>query len=69
MWRATGVSYLQYANEMAHILRQSLKDPAREKILKKNRVNILEKQWAGGKAVTRVRHDTIAAAFKQGSKA
>ena len=39
MWRAAGVSYLQYANEMAHILRSSLKDPAREKILNKNKVN------------------------------
>eukprot|EP00437_Effrenium_voratum_P043680 CAMPEP_0181486596 /NCGR_PEP_ID=MMETSP1110-20121109/47277_1 /TAXON_ID=174948 /ORGANISM="Symbiodinium sp., Strain CCMP421" /LENGTH=72 /DNA_ID=CAMNT_0023612861 /DNA_START=64 /DNA_END=282 /DNA_ORIENTATION=- len=48
MWRAAGVSYLRYSNEMAAILRQCLREPYREKALQKNTIHLLEKAWVNG---------------------
>eukprot|EP00418_Pyrodinium_bahamense_P078110 CAMPEP_0179055184 /NCGR_PEP_ID=MMETSP0796-20121207/23169_1 /TAXON_ID=73915 /ORGANISM="Pyrodinium bahamense, Strain pbaha01" /LENGTH=75 /DNA_ID=CAMNT_0020751827 /DNA_START=71 /DNA_END=298 /DNA_ORIENTATION=- len=48
MWRAAGVSYLRYSNEMASIMRQCLKDPYREKAMAKDQVHLVEKFWAHG---------------------
>eukprot|EP00445_Apocalathium_hangoei_P049962 CAMPEP_0204028278 /NCGR_PEP_ID=MMETSP0360-20130528/52592_1 /ASSEMBLY_ACC=CAM_ASM_000342 /TAXON_ID=268821 /ORGANISM="Scrippsiella Hangoei, Strain SHTV-5" /LENGTH=37 /DNA_ID= /DNA_START= /DNA_END= /DNA_ORIENTATION= len=36
MWRAAGVSYLRYTNEMASVLRQCLKEPYREQALQRD---------------------------------
>ncbi|CAD7938271.1 unnamed protein product [Amoebophrya sp. A25] len=48
MWRAAKTSYLKYGNEMAALLRQCLKEPARTKALEKNRIHLVEKKWANG---------------------
>ena len=55
MWRAAGVSYLQYSTEMATILRQCLKEPVRSKVLAKNELWILEKKWVNGVEAARAR--------------
>lgn len=68
MWRASKTTYLQYANEMATLLRQSLKEPHREKILAKNRFNILDKKWSNGAAVTKDKFDNLGKAMENATK-
>jgi len=64
MWRATGVSYLRYSNEMASILRQCLKEPYREKALARDKVHMVEKIWAGGSVQSKVTLEDLAKGFE-----
>ena len=64
MWRAARVSYLQYSNEMAHILRQCLKEPFREKALEKSKTHIKEKFWANGTIQATMKFDDMSTGFK-----
>ena len=63
MWRAAGVSYLRYSNEMAAILRQCLREPYREKALQKNTVHLLEKTWVNGSVASKTVLDDLSKGF------
>lgn len=63
MWRAAGVSYLRYSNEMAAILRQCLREPYREKALQKNTVHLLEKTWVNGTVASKTVLDDLSKGF------
>eukprot|EP00448_Togula_jolla_P040007 CAMPEP_0170621842 /NCGR_PEP_ID=MMETSP0224-20130122/28813_1 /TAXON_ID=285029 /ORGANISM="Togula jolla, Strain CCCM 725" /LENGTH=99 /DNA_ID=CAMNT_0010948121 /DNA_START=73 /DNA_END=370 /DNA_ORIENTATION=- len=54
MWRAAGVSYLRYSNEMAQVLRQCLREPYREKAMKRGETHLVEKVWANGTVQAKV---------------
>ena len=64
MWRqAAKVSYLQYANEMAALLRSSLKDPYREKAQKAAQVFIKEKAFTNGIESRKIEIESLQEAF------
>lgn len=66
MWRqAAKVSYLQYSNEMAQLLRQSLRDPYREKALKAAQVFIKEKTFTNGVESRKIEIETMQEAFME----
>jgi hypothetical protein len=66
MWRQAGkVSYLQYANEMAQILRGALKDPYREKAMKSAQVFIKEKTFTNGVESRKIEIETLQEAFME----
>uniref|UniRef100_A0A7S4Q818 ATP synthase subunit epsilon, mitochondrial n=1 Tax=Alexandrium monilatum TaxID=311494 RepID=A0A7S4Q818_9DINO len=67
MWRAAGVSYLRYSNEMASILRQCLKEPYREKAIARDAVHIVEKTWANGVVQMKTVHEDMGKAFEAAS--
>lgn len=64
MWRAAGVSYLRYTNEMAGILRQCLRDPYREKAMQKDVTHLVEKVWANGVPQSKVLLDSVSKGFE-----
>ena len=69
MWRqAAKVSYLQYSNEMANILRECLKEPFREKALKSGKVLLKERIFQNGAEVAKVDLNDLQAAFKGAKK-
>ncbi|KAF4656043.1 hypothetical protein FOZ61_007222 [Perkinsus olseni] len=54
MWRqAAKVSYNQYTNEMAVLLRKCLKEPFRSQAMKSTGVQFREKWFANGAEVSR----------------
>ena len=64
MWRSAGkVSYLQYANEMASILRECLKEPLREKVQRSARVQLKERIFQGGSEISRIEICDLREAF------
>ena len=66
MWRqAAKVSYLQYSNEMAQLLRGALKEPYREKALKAGLVNIKEKTFVNGIETKKIEIETLQDAFME----
>lgn len=66
MWRqAAKVSYLQYSNEMAQILRGCLKDPYREKAMKAAQVFIKEKTFVNGAETRKIEIETLQEAFME----
>nr|ADV91194.1 mitochondrial ATP synthase F1 epsilon subunit-like protein 1 [Karlodinium veneficum] len=64
MWRAAGVSYLRYSNEMASILRQCLKEPYREAALKRDVTNITEKIWSNGLVTSKAKIEEVGKGFE-----
>merc|ERR1712216_120882 len=58
MWRAAGVSYLRYSNEMAGILRQCLREPYRTAALARDQTHVLEKvcEWCTAAEIHARRH-------------
>jgi len=65
MWRqAAKVSYLQYSNEMANILRECLKEPYREKALKSSKIWMKERVFQNGAEVAKVEIRDLKEAFK-----
>merc|ERR1712046_146194 len=69
MWRAAGVSYLRYSNEMAGILRQCLREPYRTAALARDQTHVLEKVWVNGAPAQRMQHNEISKAFEAASGA
>jgi F-type H+-transporting ATPase subunit epsilon len=66
MWRqAAKVSYLQYSNEMAQILRQCLKEPYREKAMKSAQVFIKEKTFTNGVESKIIEIESLQEAFME----
>ena len=64
MWRqAAKVSYLQYSNEMAQLLRSALKDPYRDKAMKGAQVFIKEKTFTNGVETRKIEIETLQDAF------
>ena len=64
MWRqAAKVSYLQYSNEMAQLLRGCLKDPYREKAMKGGLVYIKEKTFTNGLESRKIEIESMQEAF------
>ena len=47
-FRQAGLSYLQYANKSANVLRETLKEPVKSKVLFRNNVEFAAFKWAGG---------------------
>jgi F-type H+-transporting ATPase subunit epsilon len=65
MWRqAAKVSYLQYTNDMANILRECLKEPYREKALKSAKVWMKERIFQNGAEVSKSEISDLKEAFK-----
>jgi len=66
MWRqAAKVSYLQYSNEMAQLLRGALKDPYREKAMKSAQIFIKEKTFTNGVETKIQEIETLQEAFME----
>merc|ERR1712046_7637 len=64
MWRAAGMGYLRYSNEMAGILRQCLREPYREKAMQRDVTHMVEKVWANGVVQAKNPIDDIAKGFE-----
>ena len=47
-WRAVGMSYLQYVNKSANVMRQCLKEPMKTNSLKVNNIHIRERLYQNG---------------------
>uniref|UniRef100_A0A0G4FJL9 Uncharacterized protein n=1 Tax=Chromera velia CCMP2878 TaxID=1169474 RepID=A0A0G4FJL9_9ALVE len=69
MWRQAKVSYLQYSNEMAQLLRESLKEPFRSTALQRNQVHFKESIFQNGSIVSREIVESFKQAFGKGSGA
>jgi F-type H+-transporting ATPase subunit epsilon len=66
MWRQAGkVSYLQYSNEMASILRECLKEPYREKAIKSSKIWMKERLFQNGAEVGRNEISSLKEGFKK----
>ena len=66
MWRSAGkVSYLQYANEMANVLRECLKEPLKEKAQRAARLQLKERVFQNGTEVSRVEISDLREAFSR----
>lgn len=48
-WRVAGISYLQYVNISANVVRNALKEPLKTEALKRASVQFNISQWADGK--------------------
>jgi hypothetical protein len=48
LWRMAGMSYLQYINKSASVLRSTLKEPAKTKLASRSNVEIAGFKWANG---------------------
>ena len=48
-WRAAGLTYTQYSQVAARAVRQSLKEPARSKLSRRDDFDILKTTWESGK--------------------
>ncbi|KAF4321079.1 hypothetical protein BBO99_00002130 [Phytophthora kernoviae] len=68
LWRAAGVSYLQYINKSAGVVRAALKEPVKSTVEARSNVEFAGFKWANGERGERVDIDsikTIADAFKK----
>ncbi|KAI9908711.1 hypothetical protein PsorP6_004016 [Peronosclerospora sorghi] len=68
LWRMAGVSYLQYVNQSASVLRASLKEPVKSTVQARSNVQFAGFKWTNGERGERVNVDsikTIAEAFKK----
>ena len=69
MWRqAAKVSYLQYSNDMANILRECLREPYREKALKAAKVWMKERTFQNGAEVSKTEICDLKEVFKAATK-
>lgn len=50
-WRQAGMTYLQYVNRAAHVMRTCLKEPMKSKALKNNKVHFRERAYQDGKKI------------------
>ncbi|OQR86482.1 H - or Na -translocating F-type, V-type and A-type ATPase (F-ATPase) Superfamily [Achlya hypogyna] len=67
LWRAVGMSYLQYVNFSAGVVRASLKEPVKSTVAARNAVDFATWKWTAGERGARVDVDSIkkaAEAFK-----
>lgn len=48
LWRVAGMSYLQYVNKSAGILREALKEPVKSKLTPRTNVEFAGFKWADG---------------------
>ncbi|KAF1332007.1 Atpase, partial [Globisporangium splendens] len=48
LWRVAGVSYLQYVNKSAAVLREALKEPVKTKFAARSEVQFAGFKWADG---------------------
>ncbi|XP_037725932.1 protein stunted isoform X2 [Drosophila subpulchrella] len=48
-WRAAGITYIQYSNIAARVLRESLKGPLRADAAKRDASHVKFTPWANGK--------------------
>ncbi|XP_018784132.1 PREDICTED: ATP synthase subunit epsilon, mitochondrial [Bactrocera latifrons] len=53
-WRAAGLTYIQYSNICARVVRQSLKANLRSDAAKRNETHVKFTPWANGKPARRV---------------
>uniref|UniRef100_A0AAV1VL78 Uncharacterized protein n=1 Tax=Peronospora matthiolae TaxID=2874970 RepID=A0AAV1VL78_9STRA len=68
LWRMAGVSYLQYVNQSAVVLRSALKEPVKSTVQARSNVEFAGFKWTNGERGERVDVDsikTIAEAFKK----
>lgn len=48
LWRVAGMSYLQYVNKSAAVVREALKEPVKSKLVPRSDVNFAGFKWADG---------------------
>ncbi|RLN90772.1 hypothetical protein BBJ28_00020920 [Nothophytophthora sp. Chile5] len=48
LWRVAGVSYLQYVNKSAGVLRAALKEPVKTTVAPRSNVEFAGFKWANG---------------------
>ena len=61
IWRAAGLSYLQYLQASSVAMRNSLKEPARSKALRGGVVHLRERLWVNGEGGEKVVIDSLKA--------
>jgi F-type H+-transporting ATPase subunit epsilon len=59
LWRAVGMSYLQYVNHSANVLRNALKEPLKTKMVSRNTVDFAAWKWTNGERGARVEVNSI----------
>ncbi|CAK4082592.1 unnamed protein product [Aphanomyces euteiches] len=59
LWRSAGLSYLQYVNKSAAVVRSATKEPLKSKIASRNEVDFAAWKWANGERLNRVDVDSI----------
>ena len=48
LWRTAGVSYLQYVNQSANVVRAALKEPVKSTVQARSNVEFASFKWANG---------------------
>lgn len=48
LWRVAGMSYMQYTNKSACILRETLKEPLKSKLAPRNHIEYAGFKWTDG---------------------
>ncbi|ETV83302.1 hypothetical protein H257_04058 [Aphanomyces astaci] len=59
LWRSAGLSYLQYVNKAAVVVRAATKEPLKSKIASRSEIDFAAWKWANGERGTRVDVDSI----------
>ncbi|TDH65141.1 uncharacterized protein CCR75_008414 [Bremia lactucae] len=59
LWRMAGVSYLEYVNKSANVLRAALKDPVKSTVEARSNVEFAAFKWNNGDRGGRVDVDSI----------
>ncbi|KAJ0394557.1 hypothetical protein P43SY_010609 [Pythium insidiosum] len=68
-FRLAGLSYLQYVNKSANVLREALKEPVKSKVLHRNNVEFAAFKWVEGERGQRVDISSIKKAAEAFQKA
>ncbi|TMW68770.1 hypothetical protein Poli38472_006238 [Pythium oligandrum] len=68
-FRVAGLSYLQYVNKSAAVLREALKEPVKSKAVARSKVEFATFKWADGERGKRVDVDSIKKAAEAFQKA
>lgn len=61
LWRVAGMSYLQYVNKSAGILREALKEPIKSKLTPRTNVEFAGFKWADGERGKRGKQSALIA--------
>ncbi|DAZ95909.1 TPA: hypothetical protein N0F65_012620 [Lagenidium giganteum] len=69
LWRVAGMSYLQYVNKSAGVLREAVKEPLKSKIAARSNVQFAGFKWAEGERGARAEISSVKKAAEIFSKA
>ncbi|KAF0685000.1 Aste57867_23029 [Aphanomyces stellatus] len=59
LWRSAGLSYLQYVNKSAAVVRAATKEPLKSKIAARSEVDFAAWKWTQGERGARIDVDSI----------